>query len=100
MALRYQTNKLSFLEVDVNQYDSLCKVLKVSSGGGIAGNLPTLVMYEDGREVLRFPFAADEKNNDLKSVNYKEKELVKYFDLDKRHLATRDAGVEKKRAAT
>jgi hypothetical protein len=72
----------------------------VNSGGGFAGHLPALIMFEDGREVIRFPFSADEKNTDLKSINYKEKELVKYFDLDKRHLATKEIGVEKKKAAT
>lgn len=100
MALRYSTQKLTFLEVDVNRFDSLCRLLKVNPGG-LAGHLPTLIMYEDGKEVLRFPFALDDKAADQKIVNYKEKEIVQYFDLDKRHLATRETfGVEKKKAAT
>lgn len=45
-------------------------------------------MFEDGKEVLRFPFAADDKGAANKQVNYKEKELIKLFDLEKRHLAT------------
>lgn len=62
------------------------------SQSGIAGHLPTLILLEDGIEYLRFPL------NDLKTgktayVNeYNEKELIKYFDLDKRFLATRDIG--------
>jgi hypothetical protein len=36
--------------------------------------------------------------------NYKEKELIKYFDLDKRYLATKGEDntgiIEKKKAAT
>ena len=61
-------------------------------------------MFEDGREVARFPPSAlpNNKSSDSMFTNvlYKEKELIKYFDLDKRHLATRDIGVEKKKAAT
>lgn len=51
-----------------------------------------MILFEDGVEYLRFPL------NDLKTgktayVNeYNEKELIKYFDLDKRFLATRDIG--------
>ena len=34
-------------------------------------------------------------------VSYKEKELVKYFDLDKRYMATKeDTVIIKKKAAT
>jgi hypothetical protein len=33
-------------------------------------------------------------------LQIKEKELIKYFDLDKRYMATRDIGITKKKAAT
>jgi hypothetical protein len=64
-----------------------------------------LILFEDGKEVCRFPLAADDKNakNYGNVSNYKEKELIKYFDLDKRYLATRaedSAVTEKKKAAT
>lgn len=99
MALRYSTPKLRVLDVDVNRFDSLCRLLKVNTG--LQGHLPTLIMFEDGKEVLRFPFAVDDKQAQEKTVNYKEKEIAQYFDLDKRHLATRETfGVEKKKAAT
>ena len=43
---------------------------------------------EDNVEYLRFP-PVDYKTGSIgKSINFKEKELVKYFDLDKRFLAT------------
>jgi hypothetical protein len=64
-----------------------------------------LILFEDGKEISRFPLAADDKNakNYGNVSNYKEKELIKYFDLDKRYLATRaedSAVTEKKKAAT
>ena len=43
---------------------------------------------EDNKEVLRFPPIDYEKAKVSKVVTYKEKELIKYFDLDRRFLAT------------
>ena len=33
-------------------------------------------------------------------LSFKEKEIVRYFDLDKRFLATKDIGLKKKKAVT
>ena len=98
MAYRYTTSKLNFVEVDVQEFENIARLCKVSVSG-FAGNLPALILFEDGKEVLRFPVNDTDKSS-YTTLNYKEKELVKYFDLDKRHLATRDIGVEKKKAAT
>jgi hypothetical protein len=57
-------------------------------------------LFEDGVEVQRFP-AIDEKSGKAGyALNYNEKDLVKYFDLDKRWMATRDIGIEKKKGTT
>ena len=50
--------------------------------------LPTLIMLEDNKEYLRFPPIDYEKGTIGKVISYKEKELIKYFELDKRFLAT------------
>ena len=64
-------------------------------------------MFEDGKEVLRFPLAKEDEKpasgffGTDTTPQYYEKELVKYFDLDKRYLATNSvAAGEKKKAAT
>lgn len=44
---------------------------------------------EDNREVLRFPQIDYDKGKIGKVLNYKEKALIQYFDLDKRFLATK-----------
>ena len=49
--------------------------------------MPTVVLLEDNREVLRFPMT-DEKGRVGRVVAWKERELIKFFDLDKRHAAT------------
>jgi hypothetical protein len=50
--------------------------------------MPTLILLEDNVEYLRFPPVDYEKGTLGKVITFKEKELVKYFDLDKRFLAT------------
>jgi len=46
------------------------------------------VLLEDSREYLRFP-PIDENNKQGRLINWKERELVKYFDFDLRHAATK-----------
>ena len=65
--------------------------------------LPTLILMEDNKEFLRFPPIDYEKATMSKVITYKEKELIKYFDLDRRFLATNvessvEQSVTKKRA--
>ena len=61
--------------------------------------MPTLILLEDNREFLRFPPVDFEKGTLGRVISYKEKELIKYFDLDKRFLATfKEEQVVKKKA--
>jgi len=45
-------------------------------------------MLEDNREISRFPPIDYEEGKLGRILNYKQKELMKYFDLEKRWLAT------------
>ena len=79
---------------------------------GFEKGLPALLLFEDGKTILRFPLAAGEEpalarkggwfGSSTQGVpQYYEKELIKYFDLDKRYLATSSvASGERKKAAT
>ena len=65
------------------------------------GELPTLVLLEDGKEYIRFPSKELGRKGATTSFSYQEKELMRYFDLDKRYMATKSVvGAEKKRGAT
>lgn len=80
----------------MSELESVARNFKVVTSG-VAGYLPALILFEDGVEYLRFPLI-DLRTGKTSVVNdYNEKELVKYFDLDKRFLATQDLGVEKKK---
>ena len=64
----------------------------------MANQLPTLLLLEDNVEYLRFPPIDVTTGKAGRVVNYKERELMKYFELEARYLATQDIGVEKKKA--
>ena len=58
--------------------------------------MPTLILLEDNIEYLRFPPIDYDKGTLGRVVAYKEKELIRYFDLDKRFLATYSASTPDK----
>eukprot|EP00343_Euplotes_focardii_P003502 CAMPEP_0205816886 /NCGR_PEP_ID=MMETSP0205-20121125/23397_1 /ASSEMBLY_ACC=CAM_ASM_000278 /TAXON_ID=36767 /ORGANISM="Euplotes focardii, Strain TN1" /LENGTH=175 /DNA_ID=CAMNT_0053106127 /DNA_START=256 /DNA_END=783 /DNA_ORIENTATION=- len=84
---KYGTKRLKFGEIDVQKNERLAKEHKVNLSG-IAGQLPTLILFQDGEECLRFPPLMVTTGNYAKVNQYKKKELIKYFDLDKRYAAT------------
>ena len=64
----------------------------------MANQLPTLMLLEDNVEYLRFPPIDVATGKAGRVVNYKERELLKFFELEARCLATQDIHVEKKKA--
>ena len=101
-ANRFSTEKVKFVEINCSKFKTLAKSFKVNDSD--PNQLPTLILLEDNVESLRFP-PIDYKTGSIgKSVSFKEKELIKYFDLDKRFLATNviksqnAAGIQKKKA--
>lgn len=98
-ASKYTTSALKFGELNINEVDSVVRNYKVSTSG-FAGHLPAVILFEDGVEYLRFPLLDLKTGKSIHANDYNEKELIKYFDLDKRFLATRDIGLEKKRGST
>lgn len=90
---------MQFLEVNVRLLESVSRAYGVNLTGEY-GQLPCAVLLEDGVEYCRFPTKDYQKNSKNMELHYREKELMRYFDLDKRFLATRDIGLEKKKAAT
>jgi len=85
-ANRFSTDKVKIVEIDTIRNNTLPSKFKVNASDG--NQLPTLILLEDNKEYLRFPPMDYEKGTLGKVLNFKEKELIKYFDLDKRFLAT------------
>ena len=100
-ANRFSTQKMKFVEIDcgAGRFDSIARAFKLNLSN-IAQQLPALILLEDGVEYLRFPPVDTETGKQGRVMNYKERELVKYFDLDNRFLATQDISIPKKKAFT
>ena len=100
-ANRFSTEKLRVVEIDTQRNEKVARFFSVNHRDG--KQLPTLILMEDNKEFLRFPPIDYEKATMSKVITYKEKELIKYFDLDRRFLATNvessvEQSVTKKRA--
>lgn len=59
---------------------------------GLSRQLPTVILFEDGVEVARFPPIDPKTKKVGKVLKYESKTLAKYFDLEQRFLETKSAG--------
>ena len=55
---------------------------------GFSKQLPTVIMFEDGEEKMRFP-PIDKNDKVGKVIKYDYKILLRYFDLESRYIETR-----------
>ena len=85
---------MKFVEIDCagSRFDSIARAFKINLSN-VGNQLPSLVLLEDGAEYLRFPPVDKDTGKTARVLDYKEKELIKYFDLDNRFLATQDVGL-------
>ena len=86
-ANRFSTSKVQFIECNASRFESLCHQFRISTSN-MANQLPSLLLLEDNAEYLRFPPIDVTTGKAGRVVNYKERELVKYFELEARCLAT------------
>jgi thiol-disulfide isomerase/thioredoxin len=86
-SIKYSTKKMRFAEVDVANQKELADEYTINTSV-MSRQLPTLIMFEDGKEVLRFPPIDDKTGKVGKVLKYDKIEVAKFFELDKRWLAT------------
>ena len=72
------------MNVDICQ--QLPKKFKIDTKG-TSKQLPTLLVFENGELIDRFP-PINQSGKVAKVLRYKQKEIVKYLELDKRYYAT------------
>eukprot|EP01016_Furgasonia_blochmanni_P039842 TRINITY_DN5002_c0_g2_i1.p1 TRINITY_DN5002_c0_g2~~TRINITY_DN5002_c0_g2_i1.p1 ORF type:complete len:159 (-),score=30.71 TRINITY_DN5002_c0_g2_i1:446-922(-) len=91
LSVKYSTKKMRFAEVNIGlkENEELAKKYRINTGV-MSKQLPTLALFENGEEYLRFPPIDEQTGRSAKVVKYDKTALVKYFDLDKRFAATRD----------
>ncbi|KAM3131347.1 hypothetical protein pb186bvf_016529 [Paramecium bursaria] len=86
---KFQTKQLKFISVDLQKIPRLSECYRINTSG-VSRQLPTLILFENGEEALRFPPIDQKTRKIAKVLKYAKKELLNLFNLDKRYLATRD----------
>ena len=88
LSLKYSTKELKFGRVDVEKLEYLAKKCAVDTSS-MSNQLPSLVLYEKGREVKRFP-PVSEDGRIPKVLNYRAKDIVNYLGIERIYLVTRN----------
>lgn len=68
----------------MSKLPEIAKTYNINTSG-FTKQLPTVLMIEDGEEVLRFP-PVGKDNKVAKVAKYDYKILLRYFDLESRYL--------------
>lgn len=93
LAGRYSTEKLKFGMLDLGEYSKAASKLGIDLSP-VSQQLPTLVLYEKGEEVVRVP--QKKANGSLHAAGYKAKDVVRTMELDMRFTRSMQKIGEKK----
>jgi hypothetical protein len=88
LSVKYTTKALKFAKVNADEAVFLCKKCVVDTSA-YSKQLPSLIVYEKGKEAKRFPPVGPTGELPV-TVNYKTKPIVKFLGIDRLYLATRD----------
>ena len=86
MSVKYTTPQLQFMLVNVETTPLVAKKCVVDTSG-VSRQLPSLLLYEKGVEVARFP-PVGAQGSMPQVVRYRFKEIADYLGLERRWLAT------------
>lgn len=87
MSVKYSTPHLQFLLVNVETAPLIAKKCVVDTSG-TTRQLPSLLLYEDGIEVARFP-PVSAQGSRPQVMRYRFKEIADFLGLERRWLATK-----------
>lgn len=79
LSLKYTTDKLKFGKFDVGRWPYVGREHKISPTA-TASQLPTLILFEKGKEVARIPHVF--KDGSFVRGRYRAKDIIKGFNLD------------------
>ena len=83
ISIKYSTPCLNFIKIDVDLLPSLAERYKISNSF-FSSQLPVILLFKNGLEIYRFP--GYDSNGKTHAVRvYKEKEIIRLFDLEKIH---------------
>ncbi len=79
---------MNYAKIDVDVSPEIAVKYNIITSG-IHVQLPLAVLFKNGEEVKRYPWN-DKSGKPIKVKFYKEKEIIKYFNLDEIYYQTRD----------
>jgi len=93
LSVKYSSDNLQFAKMDLGRWPRIAKEFNISIAG-TSKQLPTLIMFENGKELGRIPhiFA----DNSVARGRYRKADLIKAFDLD--HEGAALSAIAKKEA--
>lgn len=86
LSLKYDNDLFKFGKLDVTRYPMIAKKYKVDSSV-TSKNLPTLVLFENGKEAIRKP-VVDSKGS-VSSYIFKEENVIRDFNLNELYKTTK-----------
>lgn len=86
LSIKYSTPCLNFIKIDVDLLPTLAERYKISDSF-FSSQLPVILLFKNGLEIYRFP--CYDSNGKIQAVRvYKEKEIIRLFDLERIHSET------------
>ncbi|KAJ8015589.1 hypothetical protein DPEC_G00027680 [Dallia pectoralis] len=86
LSLKYNCTGLRFGKIDAGRYDEVAKRYKISTSP-LARQLPSLVLFQSGREVMRRPMV-DSKSRAV-SWTFNEENVIREFNLNELYEASK-----------
>lgn len=88
ISLRYATHLLSFGKLDVGRWPHVAKQHGIAVGGS-SRQLPTFIMFRDGKEIGRVPHVY--ADGSIAKGRYRKQDLIKAFELDALYIRASSA---------
>lgn len=96
LSVKYSSDKLQFAKMDLGRWPRIAKEFNVSITG-TSKQLPTLIMFEDGKEIGRIPHVF--ADGSVARGRYRKADLIKAFDLDHEGAALSAVAAKKDKKA-
>ena len=80
ISLKYCTKSLNFAKIDIDENEELGKKYGVNTHR-YQNIIPYIILFVNGKDTERFP-GTDKNGNPLRVKYYREKEIVRIFDLE------------------
>lgn len=87
LSLRYGNDYFKFGKLDATKYEKVAEKFKIDCSVS-SKNLPTLILFEDGKEKMRRPVI--KSNGTATAYSFTEENLIRDFNLNEIYAATKD----------